>query len=121
MYSASPAAGGDPKAFWSGPFGLATPFATPTSFTAPPRLTAYAIGRAGGMVKSSVVWKMIASSLAVRTVPTSVAPAGIETGSGEGAERRKRRWVVAATGGSSSIPSRLSSVTCSFSGTRLSR
>ena len=34
---------------------------------------------------------------------------------------RKRSTVVAATGGSSWIPSRLSSVTCSFSGTRFSR
>ena len=49
---------------------------------------------------------MIASSFAVRTVPTSVSPAGIVTGSVGGAASRKRRCVVAATGGAIWIPSR---------------
>ena len=74
-----------------------------------------------GIVNASLVWKTIDSSVAVRTVPTSVRTAGIGTGSVAGAPSRKRRSVDAAVGGSSRIPSSSSSARWSLSGTRFSR
>ena len=49
--------------------------------------------RAGGIVKSSRTWKTIASSRAVRGVPTSVSPPRMMSGSAGGSTRRKRRSV----------------------------
>ena len=106
---------------WSGPFGRAIPPATPTSLTAPLRSTEYALAARTGMVKSSLVWNTIDSSVAVRTVPTSVRTAGIVTGSTAGAPSRNRSSVVAAVGGASRMPSSSSSARCSLSGTRFTR
>ena len=120
-WSASPTAGGPPNGSWSLPCGFAVPSMTPMSVGLPPRSTTYAAGRAAGIMKSSSTWKTTASSVAVRSVPTSVAPPAISIGRSAGALSRKRRLVCAPVGPSSRMPSSSMSATCSLSGTRLSR
>jgi len=120
-YRASPTAGGLPNATRSAPWGRASPSATPMSLTWPPRCSTYAAGLAAGIVKSSRTWKTTASSRAVRGVLTSVSPPGISSGSVGGSTSRKRTSVAAELGPSSWMPSSSRSVTCSLSGTRLSR
>ena len=71
----------------------------------PSRCTTYALGRSGSIVRLSATSKTTDSSYAVRTVPTSVSPAAIVSGSSGEAASTKRTRVSDGVAGRIGTPS----------------